>query len=232
MEWGRQITAAAACLMLVPSAAIAAESCGANATETSRSESNGRVTLSCHCNDGYVQGAGGCIRASTPAGQSFKLGGLRTSGSVSVILPNGTRLTPADARSRALPAGTRIATADGGDATLTFPDGSTVHLGGNTIFAIETPRGPQGFVYRLAVGILDFAHTGKSRGRIRTPTVVLAVRGTAFALRSGAQGSSITLRSGLVDLLDRNGGVLLTLRAGQTVDVSANGAVGTPRPSA
>lgn len=232
MRLARSI-AAAACLLLVPSSpGAAAESCGANATETGRSESNGRVTLSCRCNDGYVQGAGGCTAATPSAGPSFKLSGFRASGSVSVILPDGARLTPTDARSRALPAGTRIATADGADATLSFPDGSTVHLGGNTIFAIETPRGPQGFVYRLAAGVLDFAHKGKSRGRVRIPAAVIAVRGTAFAARTGAQGSTITLRSGLIDILDPTGALKLTLRPGQTVEVATNGSVGTPRPAA
>ena len=206
------------------------QTCGANAVEIGRSENNGEVTLDCQCNVGYVKSGGSCVPAG-PVSKAppFKLRSLLTTGVVSIVLPDGRRLDANAARATPLVAGTRIATGPGSSAVLVFAGQSTVKLGENTVFAIETPPGKQPFMLRLATGVIELVEQGGRKGRIRTPTYVLAVRGTAVKLRTGPAGGQVTLSSGIVDVLDRDGKLVVTLKPHQQVDISADGKIGTPR---
>lgn len=70
MKRGFVFAAMAAGIALFPASSGASdESCGPNATETGRSETDGQITLNCRCNDGFVPSAEGCVPKAKPAPQ-------------------------------------------------------------------------------------------------------------------------------------------------------------------
>lgn len=213
------------------STAASTRSCGANAVETGRIENNGQVTLSCECTANYVRRGAVCVPTPTGSakGPSVRLVALEASGSVVVVLPDGTRIDPNSARTALLPAGTRFVTGPGARALLTFADGISLNVNENSVFAMEMPPGPQPYVFRLATGFINLLEHGPRRGRIRTPTVTVAVRGTEVSIRTDKAGGQVTLISGVVDLIDASGRVIITLKPRHTVNISADGSVGTPR---
>ncbi|MBI2813131.1 MAG: FecR domain-containing protein [Opitutae bacterium] len=105
--------------------------------------------------------------------------------------------------------GDLIKTGDDGLVRLHFPDGTQLQIGPNSVF--ETQFSDKGTVHKLLEGVLRAKHRrtviapaavlGSNDTSYRTPTVAVAVRGTAFTLEVDAHGyTRFTPDSGLVDL--------------------------------
>ena len=217
-------------VVIGPAAAVA-QSCGPNGVEIGRRQSGNDVILDCQCAPGYVKGANGCVRAGPAPDQdaAARPSEISATGDVVVVLADGRRVDAEAALTESMGAGTRIATGAGSSARIVFRDGSVLRLGELTLFGIQVPRGLQPFAFSLIRGHLQLTERGYHNGRVRTLAAVAAVRGTDFSIDVGEDRSEFTLRSGIVDIEDRNGRVLLTLQPNQTVDIAANGTVGTPR---
>ncbi|WP_417517503.1 FecR domain-containing protein [Marinobacter sp.] len=116
-----------------------------------------------------------------------------------------------------------------GAATITLADGSEVRLSPDSrlIFNRLTQYGKSGMIdtrLRLNRGEV---HTrvnpvieGGARFEIETPSAVAAVRGTAFSLQTGPEGTSLQVTDGVVDFGARN--QTQRIPAGYSATVSSN----------
>jgi hypothetical protein len=124
-------------------------------------------------------------------------------------------------------AGSQLRTGPLADTTLTFFDGSTTVLEPETEIAIvqldtRQDGGGKAIVLRQQVG-QTYSHVQPlldpdARFEIRTPTAVLAVRGTAFALDVETDGTTrVTVDEGVVDVTAE--GSTVSVPAGQATEV-------------
>jgi hypothetical protein len=124
-------------------------------------------------------------------------------------------------------AGSRIRTSPLADATLTFFDGSTTVIEPETEIAVVQldtwqDGGGKAIVLRQQVG-QTYSHVQPlldpdARFEIRTPTAVMAVRGTAFALDVETDGTTrVAVDEGVVDVTA--GGSTVSVPAGQATEV-------------
>ena len=223
---------AVAVLTTIPaphSAVAQGETCGANAVEIGRSETAGQVTLNCRCNAGFTKSGGECV-AAQPVIKSMpvRVAAMTVTGSVTLVSADGSRTTATSSKRLTLPPGTRIVTGPGSNVLLEFSNASRVRVGADSVFAVEVPPGPVPFSMRLARGFMELVETAHNRGRIRTPTVVVAVRGTRVRISVTEQGSQVTLDAGIVEVLDSRGKLLVILAPHQAVNISTDGQASSP----
>jgi ferric-dicitrate binding protein FerR (iron transport regulator) len=232
MGIGRACSTLAIGLGVVSGPAVAvAQSCGPNGVEIGRRQDGNNIIVDCQCAPGYVKGPNGCVRAgsASDADAAARPSEISATGDVVFALADGRRVDAEAALTESMSAGTRIATGRDSSARIVFRDGSVLRLGELTLFGIQVPRGLQPFAFSLIRGHMQLTEIGYHNGRVRTPTAVAAVRGTDFSIDVGNDRSEVTLRSGIVDIEDPSGRVLVTLRPNQTVSIASDGTVGTPR---
>jgi hypothetical protein len=150
----------------------------------------------------------------------------------SVGFTTGTATLRTTEGSAPLQAGTALATGglvdtgpDGG-AGIDFPDGSRVSVGTNTQMILSPPSDPAGaeIAIRHFRGLLNHNVTPATaavadRYRVTTPGVTVRARGTVFSTLQAQSGeiasTTVTVSSGVVEVLDRAGQLLATLSGGQ-----------------
>lgn len=128
-----------------------------------------------------------------------------------------------------LSSGDKVRTGPGGQAEITFEDGSKVSLAPRSDFTLGASD-PSKVDVSLAVGTLkSWVKRGTMRDfKVRTPTAVCAVRGTEFLVSFDAETlkTQIDLFKGLLQVEDNKGNALL-LQEGQRLLVDPAG-MGTP----
>lgn len=121
--------------------------------------------------------------------------------------------------------GDQLAVTDIGRAAVLWTDNSTIRLGRGGLLAI--PQVTQaGVLARILKGIAYFFDRDKPGTlQVETPTISLAVRGTAFAIEVNADGSArVGVIEGQVEV--SGGGSTLLLTNGYGVTVSQGGVLG------
>ena len=103
-------------------------------------------------------------------------------------------------------AGQEVLTGTGGSALISFPDGSRIALGFRSQFKVENTDRKETML-SLSLGKLRAAFAGyfSSRIAIRTPTAVVAVRGTVFGLGVDAKSTEVNLAEGVLEVKDQKG---------------------------
>lgn len=125
---------------------------------------------------------------------------------------------------QSLNGGAQVLVGPASRAVLGFEDGSNVELGEGSDFTLEAPRG-KASAMKLALGLLTAWVQKPSAGfSVRTPTAVVAVRGTHFTVAVMKGGKTrVRVFSGVVSVKDHKGRET-TLKEGQSVEATTAGA--------
>jgi ferric-dicitrate binding protein FerR (iron transport regulator) len=145
-------------------------------------------------------------------------------GDVRRFAADGTPLTDF---SRPLRAGERITTDAGGQARLFLSKGDAeVELQGSSSLSIQQDD-DKGFLAGLDDGIARFNARLKAwankKFAVRTPTAVLAVRGTEFIVTSRGDKTTVQVLAGNVYVTPSGGKGAITLMAGESATVTPEG---------
>ena len=152
------------------------------------------------------------------------------SGEVSVT-PNGAEAVAAQA---GLPIvdGDKVATAAGASAEISLDGESLITLGENTEFTMRKSA-KKASTFELALGsiLAKIQKLGKSKLSVKTPTAVLAVRGTEFGVDIDGQQSRVgVFDEGKVEVSGEDGRGAQTLTANQETFVPRGGPPRQPEP--
>lgn len=133
---------------------------------------------------------------SLPVAANERIGVIKVTWGTVVIKRNGAEIMAKPGT--ALFAGDVVETGDESAAGMTFTDNSRVSLGSKSLFSIQEyafsrPGQPDSFQAKLERGSLTAASGKIARSRplsmrILTPTTVLGVKGTEFAMRVAEEG--------------------------------------------
>lgn len=132
--------------------------------------------------------------------------------------------------------GQTLKTGKDGYAEMVFPDGAELRVGPNTEFTVEKelPIFKNGsFYYARAKHDLEEFKEALLHRRfaVRTPTAVLAVRGTKFALVVDPKGPSrLALMEGEAAIIDTKSGTETVVHAGQQVEFQDANILRGPEP--
>ncbi|TDI13766.1 MAG: hypothetical protein E2P04_02615, partial [Acidobacteria bacterium] len=118
----------------------------------------------------------------------------------------------------------RIRTGPGSRAAILYSDQTLQRLNEKSEVEVQAPDGNKPGVLRVISGTHYFSsRRPKDYGRIETPTVTAAIRGTEFVVEIGLDGSTtITMLEGVVDASNEHGAVTVT--AGEQVHVEPGAA--------
>lgn len=135
----------------------------------------------------------------------------------------------------ALRAGETIQTGPDGRARLFVAGGDgEVALGANSSYTLTRDDASGTFEARLDEGLMRLRLLIKGRyGRkfeVRTPTAILAVRGTDYSVHRTAEGDVVKVYSGEVAVTPVAGGAEVLLQAGEQLTVPPQGAWPVPQP--
>ena len=128
--------------------------------------------------------------------------------------------------------GDRVTTGAGASAEITLDGESLITLGENADFTMHTSA-KKASEFELALGSLlaKIKTLGRGGMTVRTPTSVLAVRGTEFAVDVDAEQSRVgVFDEGRVEVRDRDGGNAQTLTANQETFIPRGGPPRRPEP--
>lgn len=183
-----------------------------------------------------------CLVPAVPVAQAANEPAPATVGSARVIVAEVSAQAPDATRRLAVADRVRfqelISTAQGSAAAIALIDGTELAMGENAQVRLDEfvlGDGPDASLsLRLGLGALRFV-TGampKPAYRINTPTASLTIRGTTFGLAVAADGAThLTVEQGAVTATTASG-QRIDVAAGQSLDISAAGIAGLPRPAA
>ncbi|HSD91359.1 MAG TPA: FecR family protein, partial [Kofleriaceae bacterium] len=132
-----------------------------------------------------------------------------------------------------------VRTGDGGTATVTLADESTVELAETTALAIASRDGTADPASATAVleGLARFSVTSRAPAegpfRVYTPTGVIVTRGTTYGVGVAASGEArVGVESGTVEVigLSKMDAAPVAVEKSTQVVLAADGTVGTPAP--
>ncbi|MCX5790138.1 MAG: FecR family protein [Elusimicrobia bacterium] len=120
-------------------------------------------------------------------------------------------------------AGQEVLTGTSGSALISFPDGSRIALGFRSQFKVENTDRKETML-SLSLGKLRAAFAGffSSRVAIRTPTAVVAVRGTVFGMGVDAKSTEVNMAEGVLEVKDQRGHQAV-VTSEETVTIGQNG---------
>ena len=123
-----------------------------------------------------------------------------------------------------------VRTGANGQVELMFNDGSRINLDANSSLELES-AGAESSSYRLMMGRIKayMKRLGERRFRVRTPTAVVAVRGTEFVLESNEAGASaVVVLHGEVAFGAADSRENVSVRSGQLAILAADGTLSGP----
>lgn len=89
-----------------------------------------------------------------------------------------------------------------------------------TIFERANGAAPRAIEIKIGTILID-VEPGSAPTQIRTPHAIAAVRGTTYVVEVSADGTSVFVLEGQVDVRKPAGGSVVSLEAGQGIDVTA-----------
>ncbi len=118
--------------------------------------------------------------------------------------------------------GDEIVTGSNAHLELALQGGSRIRLGADSAFIATQMK--DGFSFSLVFGkyMAKVRQLRKRRFRVRTPEAVCGVRGTEFEVERTTSGTTVVVRSGVVEVTPR-GGKAVMVRAGWRIHVDPDG---------
>lgn len=112
-------------------------------------------------------------------------------------------------------------TAQGEQRVLELPDGSTVYLNTDTALAVDFTDAVRTVALLRGEALFDVAKNPQRPFRVLAQGGSAEALGTAFVVRSGAEGALVTVTEGVVGVTSGPDGSMVTATAGQSVGYRA-----------
>ena len=155
-------------------------------------------------------------------------------GKIHLNLPGEAQSAPVIGET--LPPGTVLETG-GGRLLLQLTDGSQVLIRAHTRLTVQQPSPNDRGYFQLLLGRLRAIITKRTGGappfELGTPSAVIAVRGTEFAVEvNRRQGTNVDVFEGVVEVVGRHSHTSVLVQAGSSTRVGMDTAPEDPRPTA
>ncbi|MBU4496275.1 MAG: FecR family protein [Acidobacteria bacterium] len=134
---------------------------------------------------------------------------------------NGKEIT---AEKKILYRGATITTGSGVEIVLQTPNGAIMTIRENTNFELKEPKvkqtGLRAFYGRLIKGAMDFylprGAAAQRKFEIETEMAITSIKGTDLTIQHSGNVTTIIVREGEVEVMDRSSGAVRTVHAGET----------------